>query len=184
MYTRARIAHHPVHPMMVAFPIALYTSTLVALIVHAATGDPFWYRAAMWTCLGGVVMAILAAVPGLVDLLALPAFSKARETGLRHAAFNLLALLFFAATLAVIYGEYTRGRFADSAPITLAAFGIGSTLVAGWFGWTLVQTHHVGVAPTDRSVERLPEEIDDLDELIGPRSVPPPARPSERPTLH
>jgi uncharacterized membrane protein len=174
MYTKARIASHPIHPMLVAFPIALYTATVVALIVHASTTDPFWYRAAMYTCIAGVVMAVITAVPGLVDLITLPAHSKARETGLRHAAFNVLALLFFAATGAVIYGNWSREKIlADAAPLTLGILGLASTLAAGWYGWTLVQTHHVGVAPTDRSVTRPMEEIDDLDELFPPPKATP-----------
>src|SRR5262249_26362635 len=96
MYTKARIAGHPIHPMLVAFPIALYVSTVVALLAHAGTHDPFWYRVALWTNLVGVVMAAVAAIPGLIDLLSIPARSRARATGLRHAGFNVLALVLFA----------------------------------------------------------------------------------------
>src|SRR3954462_759161 len=95
MYSKAAIAKHPIHPMLIAFPVALYVSTVVALIVHVAVADPFWYRAAFWTNLAGVVMAAVAAVPGLIDLLGLPARSRARATAVRHAAFNVLALAMF-----------------------------------------------------------------------------------------
>src|SRR4051812_45093025 len=90
MYTRARIAGHPIHPMLIAFPIALYVSTVVALLSFLGTNDYFWYRVATYANIAGVVMAAAAAVPGLIDLLHIPERSRARATGLRHAGFNVL----------------------------------------------------------------------------------------------
>jgi uncharacterized membrane protein len=111
-------------------------------------------------------MAVVAAVPGLVDLLGLPSHSSARITGLKHAGFNVLALVMFAASGAIIYGNWTgHHELADKAPLALALIGIVSTVTAGWFGWALVQTHHVGVKPTEHANLRAPEDIDDLDEL-------------------
>ena len=172
MYSKARIKGHPIHPMLVAFPIALYAATIVTLLAHVATGELFWYRAALYANVGGVVMAVVAAIPGLVDLSSLPAYSTARETGLRHAACHIIALLLFAASAAVIYGNYRGGHvLSNTAPLMLSMCGLASTLVGGWLGWTLVQTHHVGVKPTDRSVKRPIDAIDDLDEMFPPASL-------------
>jgi uncharacterized membrane protein len=169
MYTKATIAKHPIHPMLIAFPVALYVTTVVALIVHVATNDPFWYRAAFWSNLGGILMAAIAAIPGVIDLVALPARSRARATGLSHAAFNVLALAMFTIS-AVIIGRHLFGSviLVDAAPLALGIVGLCSTTVAGALGWTLVQTHHVGVKPTEHHGLRMPGEIDDLDELIAP----------------
>ena len=128
--------------MLIAFPVALYTATVVTLLVHAGTADPFWYRVALYANIAGVVMAIVAAVPGLIDLLGVPRESRARPTGIRHAAFNTLALVLFAISAVLLY----RGG-GVAAPLVLAILGLLSTLVAGALGWTLVQKHHVGVAP-------------------------------------
>ena len=174
MYTKATIAKHPIHPMLIAFPVALYTATVVALIVHAGTDDPFWYRAAFWVNLAGVVMAAIAAVPGLIDLLSVPAKSRARTTGLRHALFNVLALALFVIS-DILIGMHWYGNavgLPDAAPLVLSIVGLGSTLVAGALGWTMVQTHHVGVKPTERHGLRLPEDVDDLDELIVEPKTP------------
>lgn len=161
MYSKARIAGHPIHPMLIAFPVALYVVTVVTLIVSAATDDPFWYRAAMWSNLAAVVMAVVAAIPGLIDLLSLPRHSRARSTGLRHAAFNVLALVLFVISVVLLYlGWRNAPTFAAldvTAPLVLSILGVCSTLVAGWLGWTLVQTHHVGVQPgpgVDEEVQR------------------------------
>jgi len=177
MYTKARIAGHPIHPMLIAFPVALYVSTVACLFVHIATGDPFWYRVAMWTNIAGVVTAALAAVPGLIDLLGLPRRTRARATGLRHAAFNVLSLVLFAISAVLLYRhagnslEPSAGMYGldVTAPLVLGLLGIGSTTIAGYLGWTMVQTHHVGVKPSEFAVHS-PEETDDLDELPEARS--------------
>lgn len=175
MYTKARIAGHPIHPALIAFPVAFYTATVVALLVHVGTGDPFWYRVAMWTNVSGVVMAAVAAIPGAIDLFTLPRLSRARVTGLRHAGFNVLALVLFAIS-AVILWRNVHGvpddagvfRLDDTAPLVLGIVGLLSTITAGMLGWTLVQTHHVGIRPTRQGAIRPVDEIDDLDELILP----------------
>jgi uncharacterized membrane protein len=174
MYTKATVAKHPIHPMLIAFPVALYTATVVTLFVHAATLDPFWYRVAFWTNLGGIVMAAVAAVPGLIDLLSVPSRSRARATGVRHAVFNVLALAMFVISC-VIIGRHLFGDqiLRDSAPLVLGIIGLSSTLVAGALGWTMVQTHHVGVKPTEHHGLRMADEVDDLDELIVPPSGQP-----------
>jgi uncharacterized membrane protein len=190
MYTKARIAGHPIHPMLVAFPIALYVATVAALLVHVGTHDPFWYRVALYSNIGGVVMALVAAIPGFIDLVtAVPKRTRARVTGIRHAAFNVLSLVLFAISAYMLYrnagsnltpvaGEYGLDT---TAPLLLSILGIMSTLVAGWLGWTMVQTHHVGIKPTrfDR-VGVAPEDLDDLDE-IPDMPEPPPVGPHGEP---
>lgn len=176
MYTKARIASHPIHPMFVAFPIAFYVATAVALIVHVASRDPFWYRAAFWANLAGVAMAVVAAVPGIIDLFtAVPRATKARATGIGHATLNLTALgLFVLSVLIIGHGLYgIEHAMPDAAPLVLSLLGLVATAVAGVFGWTLVQTHHVGVKPTETSTIP-PEQVDDLDELavIAHRPLP------------
>jgi uncharacterized membrane protein len=178
MYTKARIAGHPIHPMLIAFPVALYAATVATLIAHVATGDSFWYRAAMWSNIAGVVMATVAALPGLIDLLGLPRHSRARATGLRHAAFNVLALGLFAVsavmlvrnaggTLNIATGEYTLDV---AAPLALSILGVLSTVAAGWLGWTMVQTHHVGVKPARSDRADRDVDVDDLDKPRMPAS--------------
>lgn len=190
MYTKATVARHPIHPMLIAFPVGLYVATVVALIVHVGTNDSFWYRAAFWTGLSGVVMAAVAAIPGLIDLLNLPARSRARATGLRHAAFNVLALaLFVIATIIMGRNWYNPNvdlaHLDDAAPLVLGIIGALSTVAAGALGWTLVQTHHVGVKPTThQGYARSPEDVDDLDELVATPTTSATAIPPAYPMQH
>ncbi|HUS27286.1 MAG TPA: DUF2231 domain-containing protein [Kofleriaceae bacterium] len=182
MYTKARIAGHPIHPMLIAFPVALYVATVVALLAHVGTHDPFWYRVALYSNIGGVVMAIVAAVPGTIDLFtAVPARTRARATGIRHAAFNVLSLVLFAISAYMLYRNAGStlvpedGKYGldTTAPLVLSLLGVLSTLVAGWLGWSMTQIHHVGVKPTrfDRA-GIAPEDLDDLDEIPAPEPTP------------
>jgi uncharacterized membrane protein len=175
MLSKVRIQGHPVHPMLIAFPVAMYVATAVALIVFAATKDAFWFRAGYWTNLAGVVMAGVAAVPGLIDLVSLPARTRARRTGYIHAALNVAALALFIVSV-VLLGRslYDRSApsFAFAAPLVLSLVGCAITVAAGWFGWKMVQTHHVGVKPTARAAGVEPvEDAEDLDEIIAPPPI-------------
>jgi uncharacterized membrane protein len=154
MYSKARVAGHPIHPMLVAFPFAFYTATVVTLLVYIGTREAFWYRFAMVASLAGIATAVIAALPGAIDLRSLPRHSRARKAGLQHAGFNLLATGLFAVTALVLYqtwihramvnGEYI---FDATVPLALAVVAWVAMVIAGSLGWTLVQTHHVGIKP-------------------------------------
>lgn len=154
MYSKARIAGHPIHPMLVVFPIALFTSTIALQLAYLGTRDPFYFRAAMVANIGGVLMALAAVIPGAIDLYALPRPSQARTTGIRHALLNLLTTLLFGVSAVLLYQGWTGrevigGAYAldPTLPLALGVVGLISMIIAGALGWSLVQTHHVGVEP-------------------------------------
>lgn len=95
LHSKASIEGHPIHPMLVGFPIALYTSGLGSLAVYAALHDLFWYRAAMTLWFGGVAMAVLAAIFGIIDLfIGIPREERAtRKTGVKHFSLNVLTTI-------------------------------------------------------------------------------------------
>jgi uncharacterized membrane protein len=154
MYSRARIAGHPIHPMVVGFPIALFTATLAALLVYIGTHDTFYYRAAMVASLSGVTMAALAAIPGAIDLLSLPTGSRARRVGIKHGSYAIATVGMFAIAAAVLYRNWAFKTMIDgewqldaTVPLAIATVGMVAVVIVGSLGWTLVQTHHVGIKP-------------------------------------
>ena len=171
MYSKAKIAGHPIHPMVVAFPIAFYTATVATLLAYVGTMEAFWYRVAMISNVAGIATAVIAVLPGAIDLFALPKGSRARTTGLKHAGFNLVATALFGVTAAVIYygwthrvmvdGEY---RFEATIPLAMSVVAWVSMIIAGSLGWTLVQTYHVGIKPAFVRAER-PSREPELDAL-------------------
>jgi len=146
MYSKVRIAGHPVHPMIVAYPIASYTGTLAAFAVYAANGNQFWLNLAIALSVVGSGTAILAAVPGFTDwLLGIPRESKAKAIGVIHAVLNVVALGLFIATAAKYFPHWNGPATSATLGLALSAAGVACTLAAGFFGWTLVQDYHVGV---------------------------------------
>jgi uncharacterized membrane protein len=156
MDSKARIAGHPIHPMVVVFPIALFTATVGALLAFIGTRDTFWFRAAMTAGAAGVTMALLAAIPGAIDLFALPKGSRARATGMKHASFALLTVGIFAASTALMVRNWTTKLMVDgiweldaTVPLAISVVGLVTLTIVGSLGWTLVQTHHVGIKPAN-----------------------------------
>lgn len=156
MYSKARIAGHSIHPMLVGFPIALFTATIGLELAHIGTQDAFYYRAAMVANIAGVLMGLLAAVPGAIDRWALPKKSRAKDLATQHALFNILTIALYGVSATMLYLGWTTkvmvdGEWALDARIPLAFDMIGfvSMVSAGMLGWTLVQTHHVGIKPAN-----------------------------------
>jgi uncharacterized membrane protein len=172
MYSKARIVGHPIHPMMVVFPIAFYTATVATLLAYVGTREAFWYRVAMVANIAGIITALVAVLPGAIDLLALPRGSRARATGLKHAGFNLLATGLFMITALLLHrawshrvmidGEY---MFDATIPLAMGVVAWVSMVIAGSLGWTLVQTHHVGIKPA-RTFAELPSREPELEPAV------------------
>jgi uncharacterized membrane protein len=158
MYSKIKIAGHPVHPMLVGFPVACYTGTLVGFAVYAANGHLFWLNLAIALNIAGVITAALAALPGLVDwAFGIPRDSAAKKTGLIHAGLNVTALGLFLAAVAIYGGHWNGPATSATVGVVLAALGVAATAAAGFFGWSLVQDYHVGVrlAPEQELAEKV-----------------------------
>lgn len=173
MYSKVTVLGHPIHPMLVAFPVAFYVGALVGFIVYAANSGQFWLNLAIALSVAGAVMAIVAALPGFVDLfLGVRANPRAYRVGLAHMTFNVIALVLFIVTALVYVGNWDGPATGAALGIVLTAIGVASTVVAGWLGWTMVQTHHVGIKPFETE-----------QALTAPATLPtrtPPAVPHQR----
>lgn len=156
MYSKIKLAGHPVHPMLVAFPIASYTGTLVGYAVYAANGHQFWLNLAIALNLIGVCSAAAAALPGLADwAFGIPSRSAAKRVGMIHAGLNVTALGLFLAAVVWYAANWNGPATSATLGVVLSAIGVALTLMAGFFGWMLVQDYHVGVrlAPEQRVAE-------------------------------
>jgi uncharacterized membrane protein len=149
MYSKVKILGHPVHPMLVAYPIAFYTSTLVAylIFVTVSAGDYFWMKLAIAANVAGVVMAVVAALPGFVDwATGIPSGTPAKRHGTIHLSLNLTALVLFAINAIAHLDKWNHTIHPHTAiGIVISLLGVGCTIAAGYFGWTMVQTDGVGV---------------------------------------
>jgi uncharacterized membrane protein len=160
MYSKMKIAGHPIHPMLVAFPITFYTTALVGYVVYGATSNAFWFQVGWLANVAGVVTAAVAAVPGFIDwAMGIPSRSKAKSVGLVHMLLNVCALGAFALNAIVNYDQWNALHPDSTLATALSMIGIASTLAAGFFGWTLVQTYHVGVDLTREQQNAEPPHV-------------------------
>ena len=180
MYSKARIAGHPTHPMVVVFPIALFTSTVALLLAYIGTSDSFYYRAAMLASLAGVITALIAMIPGTIDLLALPKPSRARELAHRHASGALGVTGVYALVGGLLYRGWTGRVMVDgrwnldaTIPLALSVLGLVLLVSAAMAGWALVQRHHLGIKPARTHADRPSREPELDDGAAAPALVAP-----------
>lgn len=140
MRTPAQIAGHPIHPMLVTIPIGLWVFSLVCDLVAMGSGTPQpWATSALYAMVGGIIGALLAAVPGLVDLLSLKD-RAIRTTALTHMGLNLTIVALY------VVNAWTRMATSVSPNVSLglSVIAIAMLLVSGWLGGKMV--YEAGVA--------------------------------------
>jgi uncharacterized membrane protein len=162
MYSKAKIADHPIHPMIVAFPITFYTLTPIAYgIYQFGSHGLFWYHLAFFSNIVGVITAVLAAVPGFIDwAFGIPNTSAAKSRGLLHMGLNVAALILFVISGAMLLGNWDIPLDNVVSPFVLSVIGALTTGFAGYHGWELIATHKVGVTLTPEQ-ERL-EPVEEM----------------------
>ena len=147
MASPASIAGHPIHPMLIPFPIALWVFSLVADLLYLWRGNGHWPLIAFYALLAGCLGAIAAAVFGIIDWLAIKD-REVKKVANWHARLNILALLLFAASW---YLRTDKGSdmVNDSLtiPIALSVVGVIVVTISGWLGGELVFKYGVAVNP-------------------------------------
>ena len=154
MATRASIYRHPIHPMLIVFPLGLWIFAFLCYIVYLANGASSWRAASLYAMCGGIIGAVLAAAPGLIDLLTLRG-SRAWTTGVWHMVSNVTALILF--TVAFAVGLARNGPAV--ATLVLSILGLIAVGIGGWLGGTLVYEYGVGVGSRQRQEVQKPQEV-------------------------
>lgn len=140
--SRAAIAGHPIHPMLIPFPVALLTLVPVTDIVHVTTGWVFWAWVSYYLLWGGIISAGLAAVFGLVDFIGVPRVRTLRA-GWAHMLLNVTIV-----ALSVVNLLMRREDMLDyivPSGLILSIISAGLLLVSAWFGGELTYRHRVGI---------------------------------------
>jgi uncharacterized membrane protein len=162
MESKAKFLGHPLHQMLIAFPLGLLGSATVFDGIGAATKDRRWLEASYYMIGAGVVSGLVVAVPGLIDYLAIPDRTRAKRIGLVHGVGNVIVTGLFAGSWAARRNRSTRptrGAYTASVAGTMLA------LVTGWLGGELVDRLTVGVddgahldAPNSLTNEKVPQQ--------------------------
>lgn len=142
MHAKARLFGHPIHQMLIVFPLGLLGTSLLFDILYLATGGDHWALVSYYMIAAGIVSGLLAAPFGLIDWLAIPGGTRAKRIGLLHGGGNVVVLLLFVLS-------WILRRDAPTAPggleVGLSAVAVMLALVTGWLGGELVDRLGIGV---------------------------------------
>ena len=98
MNTPASIGKHPIHPMLVVFPIGLWIFSFISDLIFLLGKNLLWHDIAFYTMLGGLIGALLATVPGLIDMFSITD-PKVGKIAWNHMLLNLVAFGVFGLNL-------------------------------------------------------------------------------------
>jgi uncharacterized membrane protein len=149
MSSPASIKKHPMHPMLVGFPIGLWVFALVCDVVHAVSGSAIWQTVATFCVAGGIVGALLAAVPGLIDYFSIDEAEMKRIANL-HLTVNLCAVVIFAINL------WLRLRLPaeSNVPLGLSVVGVLAMGFGGWLGGEMVYFTGMAVEAVEKLAKK------------------------------
>lgn len=140
--SKFQIAGHPIHPMLIPFPIAFLTAVVVTDIVLAAGGSAFWAELSWWLLIGGVVSGAVTALAGLPDFIGHHEVRRHR-TAWFHLISNSTVLILAIANLGARVGD--RVDAVVPVGIVLSILTAGALMLGGWFGGELAYRHGVGM---------------------------------------
>jgi uncharacterized membrane protein len=145
MESRVKLFGHPVHPMLIVFPLGLLVMALIFDILYLVTSNATWAMVAYYDIIAGVIGGLIAAVFGFLDWLAIPDGTRAKRVGLLHGIGNVIVVVLFILSWFVRRGE--PGRLPSTLAFVLALAGVLLGAVTGWLGGELVNRLGVGVYP-------------------------------------
>ena len=142
----AKIGGHPLHPMLVPFPIVSFIGALVTDVMWLTTGEGGWATASSWLLGIGLATALLAAAAGMADYLG---DERVRRIGAatRHMIANVIVVTLEAVNFVV---RLTGGSESISGlGVWLSLASVAILAYSGWLGGELVYRHRVGVRGPD-----------------------------------
>jgi uncharacterized membrane protein len=139
----AQIAGHPLHPMLITFPVAFLVATLVCDLIFWRTGNPAWSTASLYLLGAALIMAALAAIAGLTDFV-----GDARIRDLSAAWHHMVGNV--AVVLLSLWNWYRRYEAGEAAVLptglVISLVVVLLLLYTGWRGWEMVYRHRVAVS--------------------------------------
>jgi uncharacterized membrane protein len=138
----ARIAVHPIHPMLVPFPIACFVGALLTDLAYWKTAEMMWADFSAWLLFFGLIMGSVAAIAGLVDFL-----GNRRIRALGPAWFHMIGNA--VVLVLALFNSFVHSRDAWTSVVPtglmLSTLTVLVMLFTGWMGWSMVYRHRVGV---------------------------------------
>lgn len=142
MRAKARLLGHPIHPMLIVFPLGLLTVAAIFDVIYIFTQNGHWVDLSYWMIASGIIGGLIAAVLGVVDWLGIPEGTRAKYIGLIHGLSNVVVVILFIVSW---FMRRPNPMAPNMTAIILGWIGIVIALVASWLGGELVYRLNVGV---------------------------------------
>jgi uncharacterized membrane protein len=142
MESKMKMFGHPIHPMLIVFPLGLLATSVIFDVMRLMTNDPLWSVIAFYMIGAGVIGGLLAAIFGFLDWLAIPGGTRAKSVGLWHGLGNVIVTGLF------IVSWFLRRdvpEAPESTALLVSFLGVGLAVITGWLGGELVDRLAVGV---------------------------------------
>lgn len=142
MRSKVHIKGHPLHPILVGFPIAFFVGAFLSDTVFVITDRVFFTEMAQYLVAGGILFTVIAAIPGVIDYFSVvPPESSAMKRATKHAILNFTMLFIF--TIALLLRRNDEINFYIILLLELS--GVVILSFAGWLGGTLVHRNQIGI---------------------------------------
>ncbi|MBC3787612.1 DUF2231 domain-containing protein [Spirosoma utsteinense] len=143
MESRAKLAGHAAHPILIVFPLGLLATATIFDIVYLLNDNSTFVLVSYWMIVSGLVGGLLAAVPGWIDWFAIPAGTRAKRIGLVHGLGNVAVLLLFG--LSWLFRRDEAGYVPSILALVASFIAFALAGFTGWLGGELVDRLGVGV---------------------------------------
>jgi uncharacterized membrane protein len=163
--SKAKLLGHPIHQMLIVFPLGLLATAVVFDLIYLLDGPVIFAEVAYWLVISGLIGGVLAAPFGLIDWLAIPRDTRAKQVGAMHGGGNVVVLLLF------LGSALLRADAPATPPATayvLSFAGAALAMVTAWLGGELVD--RLGVGVYDRAHVDAPSSLHARPPLSGRRT--------------
>ena len=143
MESRVKLFGHPIHPVLIVYPVGLLSTAVIFDLLYVLTGNVDLSTFSFWALLAGLIGGLAAAIFGLIDWMAVPKGTRARRIGAFHGAGNVVVVVLFAASLGARWSQ--PAYLPDTMPFVFGIMGLALALVTAWLGGELVYRLRVAV---------------------------------------
>jgi uncharacterized membrane protein len=142
MESRAKLFGHPIHQMLIVFPLGLLATAVVFDVIGLFRADGIWELMAYYLIATGVVTGLVAAVFGAIDYFAIPGGTRAKYIGTMHGVGNVAVVALFAASWLLRRPEPANPPFEA---MLFSFLGVLLAVATGWLGGELVARLGIGI---------------------------------------
>lgn len=132
---------HPLHPLLVHFPIACWGLASLCDGLTLFGFDQFWPYAGGLIATG-VALALPAMIAGFIDLVGAPT-RAVRDANIHMLLMSSAWTIYLISLLLRLEGRELMPEITIS-PIALSGAGLLLMAIGGWYGGQLVYTHGIG----------------------------------------